>query len=242
MRLWQDYDGPMTSTTSKSYYLQGVMDGAPFLLVAIPFAVLFGVVATEAGLNVAQTLAFSFVVIAGASQFTAVQLMTENASVLVILAASLAVNLRMAMYSASLQPYLGALPLWKRATVAYLNLDQSYIVGIAKYESEPEMTLPDRFAYFIGAITIIVPMWYLFTWIGAVAGGAIPEGVALDFAMPILFIAMVAPMLKSLAHVAAAATSIIVALLLGFLPSGTGVLFAAIAAMAVGAEIERRRA
>ena len=43
-------------------------------------------------------------------------------------------------------------------------------------------------------------------------------------------------------HVGAAATSVIVALLLSFLPPGTGVLFAGLAAMAVGAEIERRRA
>lgn len=232
----------MASTTSKSYYRQGVVDGAPFILVAIPFALLFGVVATEAGLSVAQTLAFSFVVIAGASQFTAVQLMTDNAPVLIVLAASLAVNLRMAMYSASLQPYLGGAPLWQRAVVGYLNLDQSYIVGVAKYEADPQMTVPERFAYFMGSITVIVPCWYLFTWVGAVAGSAIPEGIALDFAMPILFIAMVAPMLKSLAHVAAAVTSVIVALLLSFLPSGTGVLFAGLAAMAVGAEVERRRA
>lgn len=232
----------MPSTTSKSYYRQGVVDGAPFILVAVPFAVLFGVVATEAGLSVAQTLAFSFVVIAGASQFTAVQLMTDNAPVIIVLAASLAVNLRMAMYSASLQPYLGAAPLWQRAVVGYLNLDQSYIVGVAKYEAEPEMSVAHRFAYFIGAVTVIVPCWYFFTWVGAVAGNAIPEGIALDFAMPILFIAMVAPMLKSLAHVAAAITSVIVALLLSFLPSGTGVLFAGLAAMAVGAEVERRRA
>lgn len=231
----------MPSTTSKSYYRQGVVDGAPFILVAIPFALLFGVVATEAGLSVAQTLAFSFVVIAGASQFTAVQLMTDNAPVLIVLAASLAVNLRMAMYSASLQPYLGAAPLWQRAVAGYLNLDQSYIVGVAKYEAEPQMTVAERFAYFIGAVTVIVPCWYLFTWVGAVAGSAIPEGIALDFAMPILFIAMVAPMLKTLAHVAAAVTSVIVALLLSFLPSGTGVLFAGLAAMAVGAEVERRR-
>ena len=122
----------MAFTTSKSAYREGVVAGLPFTVFVIPFATLFGVVATEAGLDVAQTMGFSVLVIAGASQFTAIQLMTENAPVWVVLAAALAVNLRMAMYSASLQPHLGALPFGRRAIVAYCNLDQSFAVSIAR--------------------------------------------------------------------------------------------------------------
>lgn len=231
----------MTSTTEKSAFLQGVVAGAPFFLVAAPFALLFGVIATEAGLGTAETMGFSLVVIAGSAQFTAVQLMTENAPIWVILAAALAVNLRMAMYSASLQPYLGTAPLWQRALAAYVNLDQSYIVSIANYEARPDWSVAARMAFFFGSVVIIVPTWYAFTLIGALTGEAIPDSWGLDFAMPLLFLAMVGPMLRTLAHLAAALTSIVVALALGFLPSGTAVLFAALAAMVVGAEVERRR-
>ena len=63
----------MTSTTTKSAYWMGVRDGAPFILVAAPFAVLFGVIATEVGLNLFEVMSFSFVVIAGAAQFTALE-------------------------------------------------------------------------------------------------------------------------------------------------------------------------
>lgn len=232
----------MPTATRKSAFYQGVMAGLPFTVFAIPFAILFGVVATEAGLEVAQTMGFSVLVIAGASQFTAIQLMTENAPIWVVLAAALAVNLRMAMYSASLQPHLGALPFWKRAIVAYCNVDQSFAVGSAKYEAEPDMTLSEKFAFFIGAITLIMPLWVICTWVGAVAGKSIPEAMALDFAMPILFLALVGPMLRTLAHVSAAATSVAVALALAWLPSGFGVLISGLVAMAVGAEVERRMA
>lgn len=230
----------MTSTTSKSAFRQGIVAGLPFTVFAIPFAVLFGVVATEAGLNVAQTMGFSTLVIAGASQFTAVQLMTDNAPVWAVLAAALAVNLRMAMYSASLQPHLGSLSFGKRALVAYCNVDQSFAVASVKYESEPAMPVESKFLFFIGSILPVMPLWVLFTWVGAVAGSAIPDWLALDFAMPILFLALVGPMLKTLAHVTAAATSVVVALLLAGLPSGFGVLLAGLAAMMVGAEVERR--
>lgn len=230
----------MASTTSKSAFRQGIVAGLPFTVFAIPFATLFGVVATEAGLNVVQTMAFSVLVIAGASQFTAVQLMSENAPVWIALAAALAVNLRMAMYSASLQPHLGALPFGKRALVAYCNVDQSFAVGMARFEAEPGMTLNDKFAFFMGSVLPVMPLWVLFTWVGAVAGAAIPDAWALDFAMPILFLALVGPMLRTLAHVASAATSVAVALLLAGLPTGMGLLLAGLAAMIVGAEVERR--
>lgn len=231
----------MTSTTSKSAFLNGLRHGLPFLVVGVPFAVLFGLVATEAGLSIAQTMSFSVLVIAGASQFTAIQLMNEAVPVWVVLAASLAVNLRMAMYSASLQPYLGTAPLPQRALIAYLNVDSSYALSIQEFERKPAMPIQARVGYFVGTISLMFPLWYVGTWLGAVAGDAIPEGIALDFAMPILFLALVGPMLKTLAHLAAALTSVVCALALSFLPSGIGLLIAAVAAMAVGAEIERRR-
>ena len=82
----------MTSTTENSACRAGVIAGLPFLLVGGPFAVLFGVLATEAGFSLAETLWFSALVIAGASQFTAIQLMSDAAPVWIVLAAALAVS------------------------------------------------------------------------------------------------------------------------------------------------------
>ncbi|MGI9393152.1 MAG: AzlC family ABC transporter permease [Boseongicola sp.] len=231
----------MASTTRKSAYIQGLIAGLPFLPIGIPFAVLFGVVATEAGLDVAQTVGFSVLVIAGAAQFTAIQLMTEAVPVWSVLAASLGVNLRMAMYSASLQPHLGAAPLWQRICAAYLNVDASYALGIQKFEEEPDTPVGDKIAFFVGTMVLMGPLWTIGTLVGAVTGDSLPDWVTIDFAMPLLFLSIVGPMLKTLAHLFAAVTSIVVALIFGFLPSGIGLLIAAFAAMAVGAEIERRR-
>lgn len=231
----------MSSTTKISAFKAGVLAGLPFLLVGGPFAMLFGVVAAEAGLSVAETVWFSLLVIAGASQFTAIQLMTDAAPVWIVLAAALAVNLRMAMYSASLQPHLGAAPLWQRAVIAYLNVDASYAISIQKYEDMPAWTVPEKVAFFLGTMLFMFPLWIIGTLVGAATGDALPETLELDFAMPILFLALVGPMLKTLAHVAAAVVSIIGAMVFAFLPSGIGLLLAAFIAMAVGAEIERRR-
>ena len=225
-------------TPTKSAYWAGVRGGAPFILMAVPFATLFGVIATDAGLTLAQAMGFTVLVIAGAAQLAALQLMVENASIAFVLLAALAVNLRMAMYSASLVPYLGAAPLWQRACIAYLNFDQTYITAIARYEARPEMTIAERIAFFLGVATPIAPTWFGMTYVGIVAGQAIPDAWALDFILPIMFLAMVAPMLKSMAHMAAAAVSVSVGLLLVNLPAGTGLLIAAASAMLTGALVE----
>jgi predicted branched-subunit amino acid permease len=221
-------------------FRRGLVDASPFLLVVGPFAALFGAVATEAGLDVAQTMGFSVLVIAGASQLTALQLMSENAPVAVILASALAVNLRMAMYSASLAPWIGSAPLWQRAVAAYLLVDQSYAVSLAAYESEPRWTIRQRMALFVGTIALVAPVWYGCTLAGALAGRAIPEELALDFAVPVTFIALIAPGLRTLAHVAAALVAVVLGLALAGLPYNLGLLLAALAAMVVGAELERR--
>lgn len=228
----------MTSSTPKSAFMRGFRAGTPFILMVVPFALVFGVIATEAGLDIAQAMGLSILVIAGASQLTAIQLLSDGAPALVAVITALAVNLRMAMYSASLAVHLGALPFWKRAVVAYLNIDQSFALATAEFETRPETRIGEKFAFFVGSVTPIIPLWYAMTYVGARFGAEIPAEFALDFTVPIAFLAMVTPMLRTLAHVAAALTSVVLALCLVWVPAGLGLLLAAGIAMMVGARVE----
>ncbi|OUS22530.1 branched-chain amino acid transporter AzlC [Litorivita pollutaquae] len=224
--------------SSISPFGQGIRDALPFVLVIIPFGVVFGVVATEAGLNVFEALTFSVVVIAGAAQFTALQLMVDNTPTVIVLISALAVNLRMAMYSAALTPHIGMAPLWQRALIAYFTIDQSFACADVAYQKHRDWGLDQKLRYFAGVIVPICPLWYLATVIGAWAGESIPDSWALDFAVPITFLAIVAPALRSLPHMAAALISVVLALTFAFLPYNLGLLIAAIAAMLVGARLE----
>lgn len=228
----------MSPETTKSTYWQGVRAGAPFILVLVPFALLFGVVATEAGLSVVETIVFSTLVVAGAAQFTAVQLLSEHAPTLIVIVTALAVNLRMAMYSASLTPHLGEASLLQRALVSYVMVDQAYACAILAYEQNPQWSIPQKLWFYAGAVTPLMPLWLIFTLVGALVGGAIPPAFALDFAVPITFLAMIAPMLRTGAHVAAALVSIAVSLALAFVPYNMGLLVAGFAGMIAGAQAE----
>lgn len=230
----------MRATTTKSAYWTGFRVGLPFMLVVTPFAILFGVVATEAGLSVLKTMVFSVSVIAGAAQFTALQLMQEHAPTLIVLVSALAVNLRLAMYSAALTPHLGAAPFWLRGLIAFLTVDQNYACSVAAYERNPGWALPQRVAFFFGTSTPVVPMWCAMSLVGALIGTRIPESFALDFAVPITFLALIAPMLRSRAHVAAAVVAVGVALAMAWLPYNLGLLVAGTAGMIAGAWVELR--
>lgn len=230
--------GPDMSRT-RSVYWQGVRAGAPFLLVVGPFGMLFGVVATEAGFSLIQSMAMTILVIAGAAQFAAVQLLVDGAPVFVAILTGLAVNLRMLMYSASLTPHIGKALTWQKVLMAYFMVDQAYGVSFEKYERSPELKLDEKVAYYFGVVSAVAPFWYGFSFIGAVLGSAIPPEYALDFAIPITFIAIIAPSLRSLPHLAAAVISVIVALALSWMPYNLWLMIAAVLAMITGAQVEK---
>ncbi len=224
---------------SKSAFWSGFRDCSPFILVVAPFGLLFGVAATEAGLNLLETMTMTVLVIAGAAQFTALALLEDQAPTIIVIIAALAVNLRMAMYSAAMVPHLGKLAPGTRAIASYFMVDQTFAVSIKKFEQHPTWPLSKKVAYFFGSATSIIPFWYSFTLIGALVGQSIPKEYSLDFAIPICFISIIAPMMRSLPHLSAAVVSISIALLLAWMPYNLWLLIAAIIAMMAGAQTER---
>ncbi|MEN8838455.1 MAG: AzlC family ABC transporter permease [Celeribacter marinus] len=226
------------ASLNSSQFKRGVFDGLPFHLVLVPFGAIFGVIATEAGLNLVQVMGFTVLVIAGAAQLTALQLMLDNAPTLVVIVTALAVNLRMAMYSASLVPHLGPAPFWMRALAAYFLFDQPYALSSIAFEKEPSRTAIEKVSYFLGVGIPLAMSWYVATLAGALLGERIPAQMGVDFAVPLTFIAVVAPMMRTVAHVATALTSVVLVLALSFMPYGSGLLVAALIALFVGAQVE----
>ena len=236
----------MSTSPVRSAFLTGMRHGAPFLVVVFPFGMLFGVVATEAGLDVLETMVMSALVIAGASQFATLELLGDGAPAFIAVLTGLAVNMRMAMYSASVTPHLGKAPFGVRALMAYCLVDQVYAVAIQRFTDRPGMTLAEKTAFYFGVVAPVCPFWYVATWLGVAVGAAIPASYSLDFAVPITFVAVVAPMLRGLPNLLAAGTAIICALALAGLPYNAGLILSALAGMTVGViaetKLEARRA
>jgi predicted branched-subunit amino acid permease len=78
------------------------------------------------------------------------------------------------------------------------------------------------------------------TWAAATFGRALPAGLPLDFIVPVSFLAMVSPLLRTWAQRVAAAVSVGGTLALWWMPYSSGLLVAALAAMIAGALVEIR--
>lgn len=220
-------------------FLRGALATLPLQIATIPFGLIFGVIAVEAGLDLAQVAGFGAIVMAGASSLVALNLLAEQAPALAVIGLSALVNLRMAMYSAALVPHWQGAGRWPRLLAGYVLNDQSFTVAIRAYEAGREPTLSGRLGRFFGAGACCIPIWTVATLVGAVAGRAIPPEWGVDIAVPILFVAISAPMIRTPAHLAACTAAVALGGAFSGLPHGFGVLLAALAGIGAGMAVRR---
>jgi 4-azaleucine resistance transporter AzlC len=220
-------------------FWQGARDELPILLGVAPFGLIFGALAIAATLSPGQSQAMSSIIFAGSAQFIATQLLGAGASAAVIVMVVFIVNLRHALYSASVAPYLRHLGRTWKAVLSYLLTDEAYAVIIMRFQREGPA--PHRHWYALGAGLTLWLCWQLSTAIGIFVGAQVPADWPLSFALPLTFIALVVPALKDRASIAAGAAAASVGLLAAGLPYKTGLMVAALIGIAVGLLVELRR-
>jgi len=216
-------------------FLRGARNTLPILVGGVPFGLVFGALGIETGLSPAQVQGLSLFVFAGSAQFVAVQLIGQGAAPLVVVLTILLVNLRHALYSASLAPYLSHLPLRWRMTLAYLLTDEAFAVSAPRYR-QPDTT--HAHGYTLGSGLAMWSEWQLSTALGIAFGARIPPTLSLEFALPLTFLAMLIPTLVDRPAWAAAIAGGAVAVLLRGLPYGLGLVVAVMLAVGIGLGVE----
>jgi len=225
--------------SKRTEFLKGIKAELPLLIGVVPFGMIFGVLAIDAGIPAGASQAMSAIIFAGSSQFITTQLVHTAAPSIVILMTVAVVNLRHALYSASVSPYTRQLrPLWKWL-LAYLLTDEAYAVTILHYQQTGDPGYSDnRHWYFLGAGLALWSSWQLSTAAGILLGAVVPASWSLDFTLALTFIALVVPSLKDRAGLAAALTAGIIAVLAISWPYKLGLVTAALAGILVGVIIE----
>jgi 4-azaleucine resistance transporter AzlC len=217
----------------------GVRAEIPLILGGFPFGMIYGALALNAGLSPAAAQGMSSIVFAGSAQFITTQLVQESAPGFVIVLTIAIVNLRHMLYSASLAPYLAALPTRWKAFLSYLLTDEAYAPTILHYEKEG--ITPHAHWFLLGAGASLWIDWQISTALGIFLGAAIPESWSLDFALPLTFIAMLVPVLNDRPEIAAALSAGVVALVAFSLPYQLGLILAALVGILVGTLLEGRK-
>jgi 4-azaleucine resistance transporter AzlC len=209
----------------------GVRNLAPLLLGVAPFGLVFGVLALANGLTPAQAFATSSVIFAGSAQFVLAQLAGAAAPALVIVSSVGLVNLRHALYSASLAPHLAHLPLRWKLVLAYLLTDEAFAAVIGRYGRDRG---PHRHWYFLGAGLALWTGWQLSTAAGIVAGAELPRTIPLEFALPLTFIAIAVPLVRTRPALLSALVASGVALATVAWPYKLGLMASAVAGILAG--------
>jgi 4-azaleucine resistance transporter AzlC len=220
-------------------FWRGVRAELPLLVGVFPFGLIYGVIALDAGLTRGAAQAASAIIFAGSSQFVFAQLVHSNAPALVILVSIFIVNLRHALYSASIAPYFEKLPGRWKPFLAYLLTDEAYAVAIVELRKHPNA--PNGHWLYIGAGLALWATWQASTAAGVFLGAAVPSTWALDFTLALTFIAMVIPLLRDRPSTAAALVAGITALLGYDLPFKLGLVAAALAGILTGTMLEKRQ-
>lgn len=222
----------------------GAVAVSPIVVGLVPFGLIAGAAALQRGLTIADAAAFSLGIFAGASQLAAIEVLGTGGSITVAVLTVLVINLRMMMYSASLSPWLAGEPLVRRGLAAYLLTDQAYAVALARYTNRDADELPpqDRLPFYLGAAVALWVPWQVFTIVGAVLGGSIPDGVPLSFAIPLVFLALLPPAVTDRPAVVAAIVGATVATVGAAWPANLGMLTGALSGVAAGTVVALRTA
>ncbi|MBV6633760.1 MAG: AzlC family ABC transporter permease [Alphaproteobacteria bacterium] len=168
---------------------KGVLDMAPLLIGLVPFALVFGALAADRGMSPLEVGLMSGLVIAGGSQFVALELWADPLPVLLLGLSALLVNSRHILMGATVAPQVKGWSPGTRYLALFLMVDELWALALRR--SRVATLTP---GYWFGLAIVLCPAWVALTVIGAIGGGFLPENAAhdygLDFALAAVFLAL----------------------------------------------------
>ena len=208
------------------------------LVGTVPFGLVTGVAAIAAGLTPLQGVALSVLAFSGIAQLVAMQLIAVGSPPLLTVIAATVVSLRLLMYSAAVAPHVAHLDRRWRMLLAYLMTDQSFASTVRRY-GEPGARSHKHW-HFLGSSLTLWTTWQAAVVAGVVAGAGVPATWSLDFIVVLTFVALMVPVVRTRADLAAAIVAAVVSLATLGLPYRLALIAGSVAGIAVGLAIELR--
>ncbi|MGY5452786.1 AzlC family ABC transporter permease [Agarivorans sp. MS3-6] len=173
-------------------FAKGTLAVLPLTIAVIPWGILAGSYAVEAGLSPWQSQAMSAILFAGSAQLVATGMFKLGASLLSILLTTVLITSRHFLYSMAMRPKISPLPLKWRLLLGYLLTDELFAIANKDKgkKFDPWYALGGGLSFYIG--------WNIASAVGIVAGASIEnlDSWGLDFAIAATFIAIVVPNIK----------------------------------------------
>ncbi|GAA0182242.1 AzlC family ABC transporter permease [Clostridium sediminicola] len=173
---------------SNNGYKEGIKRGIPIVMGYLPVALAFGILSKTVGISMFQSFLFSLFVFAGASQFMALNLIAIGAGIGEIVLATLLVNFRHFIMSASLVTKISKDLKKYFPIIAFCNTDE--VFSVLSFEKN-ELTK----GFILGIQFSAYSSWVLGTLAGYILGGIMPEILSMSMGISLyaLFIAILVP-------------------------------------------------
>jgi|TARA_B110000196_G_C21038250_1_gene611125 4-azaleucine resistance transporter AzlC len=222
----------------RTEFYSGIKSVFPILIGVIPFGLIFGILGLEAGFTSVQTLLMSSIIFAGASQVVFVQLFSSGALPVITILSVGIINLRHFLYSAAISKHLAHLPIKWKIPLAYLLTDEAFAVSIKRMSGEEDSKFSHY--YLLGSGITLWLTWQVSTLSGILLEKTIPEELNLGFAIPLVFLALIAPdVIKYRSHAICALSAGTFAIIFHNLPLNLWIIVSAIIGLLVGAIINK---
>jgi 4-azaleucine resistance transporter AzlC len=174
-------------TFTRAGVFRGLRATAPLAVSVSVYGIVFGVLARQVDMSLAEAMIMNVVVFAGAAQMAAMDFWVYPLPILTLVITVLMVNLRLVMLSAALRPWLRSLPGRIVYPTLYFLSDEAWAVAMTRYrEGERD-----------GGVVLGCNLAIVFAWMPAVAVGHVvgsqvgdPDALGLDFAFTAVFAAM----------------------------------------------------
>lgn len=178
-----DQESPMRD------FLDGARLSIPIIVSSGPFGMLFGALAVQNGMSVAEATLLTATVFGGASQMVGIELFGQKVAPWLIVLSIFAVNFRHVLYSAAIGKRLAHWRLWQKAMGYFVLTDPQFALAESRAESGRQV----GFAWYMGIGGPLYLAWVLVSWLGAMFGRLVPnpEALELDFLLPIYFLGIV---------------------------------------------------
>ncbi len=231
---------PELARQRRSAFQRGLRAALPAMLPTAIWGLVAGVAMIKTGLTVPQALAMTLLVYSGSAQMASLPLIATGAPVWLVLLTAGIVNLRFIIFSATMWPYLGRLPLLRRLSIGYLTADIGVALFIGRYGDAPPQSAatPSSCGSSAGLVSATWMSWQPLSIAGILLAEAIPGAWGLEYAAILALIAITMPMFSGRPAAAGCLTAGVVAVLAASLPLRLGLLLAVIAGVAVAMTID----
>ena len=178
-------DGGVTFTLAG--VREGFVTGFPVAVGVAGYGVVFGVIANQAGLSVAEAALMSATVLAGAAQLIGVELWADSVPMATVVATVGIVNLRYLLMSATLRPWFRGLSPQAAYGSVFFMADENWALTIGELRSGSK-----RGAFLLGSGLVLWLLWVAATVLGVTAGDLLgaPEQYGLDYVLTALFLTL----------------------------------------------------